>query len=152
MFGNTRQHWALGAAQCPNYYGRSCCTTESDLLANPSFVKLLNNSFNFQRYCRGTFTKSYKKTIGVDFLEKQLRVQSEEVSAKVLTQCLCLCLFRNDKCVYNSSAEDAEINGQSLTHSLTALSDRVTYWAILDSYITGLFKIFNTGFNIRLWS
>jgi len=32
-----------------------------------------------QRYCRGTFTKSYKKTIGVDFLEKQLRVQSEEV-------------------------------------------------------------------------
>ena len=32
------------------------------------------------RYCRGTFTKSYKKTIGVDFLEKQLRVQSEEVA------------------------------------------------------------------------
>ena len=32
-----------------------------------------------QRYFRGTFTKSYKKTIGVDFLEKQLRVQGEEV-------------------------------------------------------------------------
>ena len=26
-----------------------------------------------QRYCRGVFTKSYKKTIGVDFLEKHLR-------------------------------------------------------------------------------
>jgi len=26
-----------------------------------------------QRYCRGIFTSSYKKTIGVDFLEKQLR-------------------------------------------------------------------------------
>ena len=26
-----------------------------------------------QRYCRGTFTKGYKKTIGVDFLEKHLR-------------------------------------------------------------------------------
>ena len=86
ILGNTGQHWALGAAQCPKYYGRSCCTTQSDLLANPSFVKLRNNSFNFQRYCRGTFTKSYKKTIGVDFLEKQLRVQSEEVSARVLTQ------------------------------------------------------------------
>ena len=86
ILGNTGQHWALGAAQCANYYGRSCCTTQSDLLANPSFVKLRNNSFNFQRYCRGTFTKSYKKTIGVDFLEKQLRVQSEEVSALVLTQ------------------------------------------------------------------
>ena len=32
-----------------------------------------------QRYCRGTFTKSYKKTIGVDFLEKQLRVHGEDV-------------------------------------------------------------------------
>ena len=32
-----------------------------------------------QRYARGSFTKTYKKTIGVDFLEKQLRVQSEEV-------------------------------------------------------------------------
>ena len=32
-----------------------------------------------QRYCRGTFTKSYKKTIGVDFLGKQLRVHSEDV-------------------------------------------------------------------------
>ena len=35
--------------------------------------------YNPQRYCRGTFTKSYKKTIGVDFLEKQLRVHGEEV-------------------------------------------------------------------------
>jgi Ras-related protein Rab-23 len=26
-----------------------------------------------QRYCRGVFTKAYKKTIGVDFLEKHLR-------------------------------------------------------------------------------
>ena len=26
-----------------------------------------------QRFCKGTFTGSYKKTIGVDFLEKHLR-------------------------------------------------------------------------------
>lgn len=26
-----------------------------------------------QRYCRGYFTKDYKKTIGVDFLERQLQ-------------------------------------------------------------------------------
>ena len=26
-----------------------------------------------QRFCRGTFTKDYKKTIGVDFLERQLQ-------------------------------------------------------------------------------
>ena len=32
-----------------------------------------------QRYCRGTFTKSYKKTIGVDFMEKQLRTHGEDV-------------------------------------------------------------------------
>lgn len=27
-----------------------------------------------QRYCKGTFTKDYKKTIGVDFLERQLQL------------------------------------------------------------------------------
>jgi len=26
-----------------------------------------------QRYCKGVFTKGYKKTIGVDFLESKLR-------------------------------------------------------------------------------
>ncbi|CAH1985886.1 unnamed protein product [Acanthoscelides obtectus] len=32
-----------------------------------------------QRYCKGTFTKDYKKTIGVDFLERQIEVDGEEV-------------------------------------------------------------------------
>ena len=39
----------------------------------------VGKSSMIQRYCRGTFTKSYKKTIGVDFLEKQLRVLGEDV-------------------------------------------------------------------------
>ena len=39
----------------------------------------VGKSSMIQRYCRGTFTKSYKKTIGVDFLEKQLRVHGEDV-------------------------------------------------------------------------
>ncbi|KAG7250036.1 hypothetical protein CRUP_011872 [Coryphaenoides rupestris] len=32
-----------------------------------------------QRYCKGVFTKDYKKTIGVDFLERQIIVNDEEV-------------------------------------------------------------------------
>ncbi|XP_041984331.1 ras-related protein Rab-23 isoform X2 [Aricia agestis] len=32
-----------------------------------------------QRYCRGTFTRDYKKTIGVDFLERQIKIDGEEV-------------------------------------------------------------------------
>lgn len=32
-----------------------------------------------QRYCKGIFTKDYKKTIGVDFLEKQLKVNEEDI-------------------------------------------------------------------------
>ncbi|KAK3873647.1 hypothetical protein Pcinc_021353 [Petrolisthes cinctipes] len=32
-----------------------------------------------QRYCKGTFTKDYKKTIGVDFLERQIDTSGEEV-------------------------------------------------------------------------
>ena len=39
----------------------------------------VGKSSMIQRYCRGTFTKTYKKTIGVDFLEKQLRVHGEDV-------------------------------------------------------------------------
>jgi Ras-related protein Rab-23 len=33
----------------------------------------VGKSSMIQRYCRGIFTNNYKKTIGVDFLEKQLR-------------------------------------------------------------------------------
>jgi len=39
----------------------------------------VGKSSMIQRYCRGIFTNSYKKTIGVDFLEKQLRIGGEEV-------------------------------------------------------------------------
>ena len=32
----------------------------------------VGKSSMIQRYCRGTFTKEYKKTIGVDFLERMI--------------------------------------------------------------------------------
>ncbi|XP_025833391.1 ras-related protein Rab-23 isoform X2 [Agrilus planipennis] len=32
-----------------------------------------------QRYCKGIFTKDYKKTIGVDFLERQIGIDGEDV-------------------------------------------------------------------------
>ena len=55
-----------------------------------------------QRYCRGTFTKSYKKTIGVDFLEKQLRVQSEEVTFLNKNS-------RNSKFIYLAQFRESQI-------------------------------------------
>lgn len=39
----------------------------------------VGKSSMIQRYCRGIFTKDYKKTIGVDFLERQLEVSGEDV-------------------------------------------------------------------------
>ncbi|XP_045606167.1 ras-related protein Rab-23 [Procambarus clarkii] len=39
----------------------------------------VGKSSMIQRYCKGTFTKDYKKTIGVDFLERQLSLSGEEV-------------------------------------------------------------------------
>lgn len=33
----------------------------------------VGKSSMIQRYCRGTFTREYKKTIGVDFLERQIQ-------------------------------------------------------------------------------
>ncbi|KAF5280336.1 hypothetical protein FQR65_LT03145 [Abscondita terminalis] len=39
----------------------------------------VGKSSMIQRYCKGIFTKDYKKTIGVDFLERQIEVEGEEV-------------------------------------------------------------------------
>uniref|UniRef100_A0A3Q2DEN6 Ras-related protein Rab-23 n=1 Tax=Cyprinodon variegatus TaxID=28743 RepID=A0A3Q2DEN6_CYPVA len=39
----------------------------------------VGKSSMIQRYCKGIFTKDYKKTIGVDFLERQIVVNDEEV-------------------------------------------------------------------------
>ena len=34
----------------------------------------VGKSSMIQRYCKGVFTKDYKKTIGVDFLERQIQL------------------------------------------------------------------------------
>ncbi|XP_014285720.1 ras-related protein Rab-23 [Halyomorpha halys] len=39
----------------------------------------VGKSSMIQRYCKGTFTKEYKKTIGVDFLERQIECEGEDV-------------------------------------------------------------------------
>ena len=39
----------------------------------------VGKSSMIQRYCKGIFTKDYKKTIGVDFLEKQLLLNGNDV-------------------------------------------------------------------------
>ncbi|XP_060570507.1 ras-related protein Rab-23-like [Ruditapes philippinarum] len=39
----------------------------------------VGKSSMIQRYCKGIFTKDYKKTIGVDFLERQLEVNGEDI-------------------------------------------------------------------------
>nr|CAD7460731.1 unnamed protein product [Timema tahoe] len=38
----------------------------------------VGKSSMIQRYCKGTFTKDYKKTIGVDFLERQIDEEGNE--------------------------------------------------------------------------
>ncbi|CAG0891253.1 unnamed protein product [Cyprideis torosa] len=39
----------------------------------------VGKSSMIQRYCKGTFTKDYKKTIGVDFLEREINYDDEEI-------------------------------------------------------------------------
>ncbi|XP_046840293.1 ras-related protein Rab-23-like [Xenia sp. Carnegie-2017] len=39
----------------------------------------VGKSSMIQRFCKGIFTKDYKKTIGVDFLERQMSIDSEDV-------------------------------------------------------------------------
>ncbi|CAD5112177.1 DgyrCDS1410 [Dimorphilus gyrociliatus] len=37
----------------------------------------VGKSSMIQRYCKGFFTKNYKKTIGVDFLEKEIEIEED---------------------------------------------------------------------------
>lgn len=39
----------------------------------------VGKSSMIQRYCKGIYTKDYKKTIGVDFLERQIEVNGEDI-------------------------------------------------------------------------
>lgn len=53
-------------------------------LEHPVKVLIVGNgavgkSSMIQRYCKGVFTREYKKTIGVDFLEKKLSVRGEDL-------------------------------------------------------------------------
>jgi len=45
----------------------------------------VGKSSMIQRYCKGIFTKDYKKTIGVDFLEKEIEwvEQSNKVDKEI---------------------------------------------------------------------
>jgi len=40
----------------------------------------VGKSSMIQRYCRGTFTRDYKKTIGVDFLERQIEYDFDKAN------------------------------------------------------------------------
>lgn len=42
----------------------------------------VGKSSMIQRYCKGIFTKDYKKTIGVDFLERQIRLVLGSLNAR----------------------------------------------------------------------
>ncbi|XP_058788905.1 ras-related protein Rab-23 isoform X2 [Phymastichus coffea] len=39
----------------------------------------VGKSSMIQRFCKGTYTRDYKKTIGVDFLEREIEIDGEEV-------------------------------------------------------------------------
>lgn len=53
----------------------------------------VGKSSMIQRYCKGIFTKDYKKTIGVDFLERQIQYVFVHFVFLVLTCELCLRLL-----------------------------------------------------------
>ena len=49
----------------------------------------VGKSSMIQRYCKGIFTKDYKKTIGVDFLERQIQYVLGRFILSVLICDLC---------------------------------------------------------------
>lgn len=57
----------------------------------------VGKSSMIQRFCKGIFTKDYKKTIGVDFLEKHMKYVGASVVIDLLVYCnfdkLCIMLL-----------------------------------------------------------
>lgn len=49
----------------------------------------VGKSSMIQRYCKGIFTKDYKKTIGVDFLERQIQYVLGNFTRLVLIYEVC---------------------------------------------------------------
>ena len=49
----------------------------------------VGKSSMIQRYCKGVFTHEYKKTIGVDFLEKKIRCACDDVIRPAYTCVIC---------------------------------------------------------------
>eukprot|EP00096_Caligus_rogercresseyi_P014796 TRINITY_DN7286_c0_g1_i1.p1 TRINITY_DN7286_c0_g1~~TRINITY_DN7286_c0_g1_i1.p1 ORF type:complete len:296 (-),score=44.27 TRINITY_DN7286_c0_g1_i1:464-1351(-) len=64
-------------------YLTDCCDDSDDSEVSIKVVIVGNGAVGkssmIQRYCKGVYTQNYKKTIGVDFLEKQLRINGENV-------------------------------------------------------------------------
>ena len=58
-------------------FGVSSTMEEEDLEVAIKVVVVGNGAVGksslIQRYCKGVFTAEYKKTIGVDFLEREIR-------------------------------------------------------------------------------
>lgn len=58
-------------------FGVSSAMEEEDLEVAIKVVVVGNGAVGksslIQRYCKGVFTAEYKKTIGVDFLEREIR-------------------------------------------------------------------------------
>lgn len=51
----------------------------------------VGKSSMIQRYCKGIFTKDYKKTIGVDFLERQIEwVDLERIAFNQYRVLVCM--------------------------------------------------------------
>lgn len=59
----------------------------------------VGKSSMIQRYCKGIFTKDYKKTIGVDFLEREIEwvVNSMDTYLDTFPNQLVSGLLRHDK-------------------------------------------------------
>lgn len=49
----------------------------------------VGKSSMIQRYCKGIFTKDYKKTIGVDFLERQIQYVFYKWAKTLPWFCVC---------------------------------------------------------------
>lgn len=60
----------------PDFFFNLATMLEEDMEVAIKVVVVGNGAVGkssmIQRYCKGVFTKDYKKTIGVDFLERQI--------------------------------------------------------------------------------
>uniref|UniRef100_A0A671KJ60 Ras-related protein Rab-23-like n=1 Tax=Sinocyclocheilus anshuiensis TaxID=1608454 RepID=A0A671KJ60_9TELE len=97
----------------------------------------VGKSSMIQRYCKGIFTKDYKKTIGVDFLERQIIMRSIDRHKSILHGICIRDAFTLTFIVQMNQKRYQTVNGEDVRLMLWDTAGQEEFDAITKAYYRG---------------